>query len=1004
MKGRPMEKQKTKRGVLLGQIIIGSFILFLLLATIKKIQKVRMEVEVSALQSMRIVFNKSENILSSDILYDINTVRRFSKYIDSSNEEKARAMMNSFISENEFEYAVFLDSSGYGYDDVGNKRSINDLPFEEFALSKGESGYSKIYIDDAGKYITVIEIPVLEEDIQTGAFYIGVNVNDYSDGIIAESMEKSGCFYLIEPETRLTIQSSQSSCKDNTSKEIDIESIMKYSGYSESEIEENIYDKMGIGEEFSLKCYIQEQKYVLYFMPVTENVNWYMCWIMPLKTIKEDANQILELISSIVELLVLTGIIITVAVIVLILHFNKEERKQAEERELKNVTYESLSEECDTVVCVFDKKSHCLEQVFRNSYRILGYKNSEYLKNPKLLYELCEKAEEGLYDSLMNNIIKEDGEWDLRTVHALTNKRLDIKFTIKANVVIAGRQKYIICWEDVTQAIKDKESLEKLVKQAEKANKAKSEFLSNMSHEIRTPMNAIFGMIEIMEQNFDNRPRVEDSMRKMKLSAMHLQNIINDVLDLSRIESGKVELNHEVFSISELIENVSDIIRIQADSKGHSFKIHISGLWNDKLIGDRTRLNQILINLLNNSVKYTEKGGNIIFTVEECDTEQDEVYLSFKVKDNGIGMSSEFIKHLGRPFEQEQSQLHIKEGGTGLGLSIVYRIVDMMKGTISIDSDLGKGTTIHIELNLKKCEIDTKNNGNEKTLEYFKEMSVFIADSDSEVIKDAKEILEYMGTYVNCANDTEAIFDGFRCAREELIVYDAVIFDYELLGSDKVSFMKKFVRIVQEDLPKIFITAYNISDIKEEIDTLTETQILKDTGISKFYYIQKPLFSQKLCSALETVFEESSVDIKAEDNTNKGRNVIPDIENFHVLLVEDNEINQEIATEFLKAAGVTSDHAQNGQVAVDMFAASKPDTYQMILMDLRMPVLNGIEAARQIRGLSHAQARDIPIIALTANAFEEDIEACKKAGMNGHLTKPLDINSLMKELQKWSNS
>ncbi len=973
-----MNRKNRKQLTMLFEGFLIGVMLILIVLTGTMIEHVRRQMEDNAAEAVKDIFQKSENLINSDILSDLNNVKRFGQYIAWEDKNKAKATLQAFLQEYDYSFAVYLSREGVGYDSDGNLCTKDSLPFEEIVLETGEATYSPVYLDEDKVCQTVIQMPIKNNGYMKGAFYVGVPMERYSSNTIARTFRSEGYFYLMDLYSQNAV-SAAFSTGDSGVSVVGLRDLMQSAGFDEKE-QKRLVEQMDAREEFSIRGMIYNEEYYLYFIPVAENSEWYLCGMIPSRVIQTESNNVLSIITGIIEMLVVISVLAITAVIYFLLRRRNMERRQAVEREMQNATYDALSEKSDVVVCLFDCSFHHMEQVFRNSSRILGRESSQYLNNLDPLREICDLASPILFQRLMDNRIEEDEIYHLQMEHAKTHQTIEIRFTIKANVTIGGQKKYMFYWEDVTQNIRIQESLRTAAQAAQQASRAKSEFLSNMSHEIRTPMNAIVGMVEIMDRNVDDPVRIRDSIRKIKLSTMHLLNIINDILDLSRIESGKVAIKDEPFCLSDLIDNVSGIIRTQAEAKQHIFEIHIHDLWHDSLYGDWMRLNQILINILNNSVKYTRNGGKIDLEVMETPAQQTGyVNLCFLIRDNGIGMSQDFIKRLGTPFEQEMGELHIQEGGTGLGLSIVFNIVAMMGGSISVESELDKGTAIAVRVDLKRS--DTV----EEPQESLSGMRVFIADDDPLVCEDVTAVFHAAGVFTDSALNGKDALEKIKKAHQSGMDFDAVIIDWVLPGMDGLTLTKAIREQVSRELPVIFVSSYDWSEIMEEA---------QNAGIEHF--IEKPLFYKRLYSAVLSVKSGRPSHQGGKEKQESSLQV----SDLHVLLAEDNDINREIAVEYLKIGSITADTAVNGQEALDMFLEAPPGTYDAVLMDLQMPVMDGLTACRRIRQSGHPQAGTIPIIAMTANAFEDDVQKCLKAGMNAHLAKPLNLNQLFQVLER----
>lgn len=515
---------------------------------------------------------------------------------------------------------------------------------------------------------------------------------------------------------------------------------------------------------------------------------------------------------------------------------------------------------------------------------------------------------------------------------------------------------------------------------AQKANEAKRDFLSRMSHEIRTPMNAIIGMSAIAFNYLDDKKRTADCLSKITFSSKHLLMLLNDVLDMSKIENGKLNIRQELFDLKNLVTSLADINYGLATAKGLSFEIVISGFKDELLLGDSMRVNQILLNLLSNAIKFTPKGGSVKLEIRMLRSASDKIWLRFIVKDSGIGMKKEFLEHLYEPFEQADNGIARKYGGTGLGMAITKNLVAIMDGTIEVESQEGAGTTFMVDLPFGVSKVD------KKTAAEMEEMRVLVVDDDNDTCEHAVVLLKGMGVNVDWAlNGFEAIEKVRSACEDDGRCYDVCFIDWCMPELDGIETARRMRRYVGPDVLIIIISAYDWSGIEEQA---------KAAGVNAF--IAKPFFASNLYNTLLTVSRKPELGFSAVGNKETY-----DFGGKKVLLVEDNELNMEIASELLKFVNLQVEHAENGKVAVDIFRNSKEKEYALIFMDIQMPLMNGYDAARCIRSSEHPAAGTIPIIAMTANAFNDDVQAAFDAGMNGHLAKPIDVEVLYKTIARY---
>ncbi|MDE5699763.1 MAG: response regulator [Lachnospiraceae bacterium] len=522
------------------------------------------------------------------------------------------------------------------------------------------------------------------------------------------------------------------------------------------------------------------------------------------------------------------------------------------------------------------------------------------------------------------------------------------------------------------------EELDRARKEATKANKAKSEFLSSMSHDIRTPMNGIVGMTSIAIANIDNTERVKDCLAKITLSSKHLLGLINDVLDMSKIESGKLTLNMSQISLRETMDSIVNIVQPQVKSRQQHFDILIQNIITEEVHCDSVRLNQVLINLLSNALKFTPEGGSVKVFLEQEASSVGESYVRchFRVKDNGIGMTKEFQEKIFDTFTRaEQVQVN-KIEGTGLGMAITKAIVTAMKGTISLQSAPGEGSEFHITLDLEKA--DTR-----EADMMLPAWRVLVVDNNEDLCLSAVSSLKEIGISAHWATNGKKALEMVRKCHEEAEDYEVVLLDWKMPDMDGLHTAREMRKLLGQKVPILIISAYDWSDIEDEA---------KEAGIQGF--ISKPLFKSNLYLGLkrymmDTAHEETHEDAKVQKFVGK-----------KILLAEDNDLNWEIAEDLLSEAGFELERAENGKICVEKFEQSQIGFYDVVLMDIRMPVMNGYDAAKAIRALPREDA-NLPIIAMTADAFSDDIQHCLECGMNEHVAKPIDVNRLTQLLKKY---
>ena len=524
---------------------------------------------------------------------------------------------------------------------------------------------------------------------------------------------------------------------------------------------------------------------------------------------------------------------------------------------------------------------------------------------------------------------------------------------------------------------------------AEESSRAKTSFLSNMSHEIRTPMNAIIGLDNIALRDPELTPHTREQLEKIGASAKHLLGLINDILDMSRIESGRMALKSEEFSFRDFIDQINVMINGQCMDKGLSFDCHIIGHVNDYYIGDDLKLKQVLINILGNAVKFTPVPGKVTFTVEQLREFEGHCTLRFVMRDTGVGMSKEYLPKIFEAFSQEDTGVANRYGSTGLGMAISKNIVDMMNGEIAVESEKGVGTAFTVTVTLKAS-------GRSVSMEHGhalpKGLRVLVVDDDEVACEHAQLVAGAIGIVAETARNGREAISRVSAMRDQGVPYDFVLTDYRMPGMDGIQLTRSIRAFDNGETAIIVLTGYSWDDMQAEA---------RDAGVDGI--MSKPLFTDSLLQELRGVLDRrgSKHGAQHEPVVEAGMETgINSLEGRRVLIAEDMEINAEILIELMEMEGMTAEHGENGRIAVDMFEKSPVGYYDAVLMDMRMPVMDGLEATRVLRALDRPDAKTVPIIALTANAFDEDVQRSLQAGMTAHLSKPVEPDRLYATLRR----
>ena len=540
--------------------------------------------------------------------------------------------------------------------------------------------------------------------------------------------------------------------------------------------------------------------------------------------------------------------------------------------------------------------------------------------------------------------------------------------------------------QDITQEkmveIQSRKALKEAYEAADRASRAKTEFLSNMSHDIRTPMNAIVGMTAIAGANIENQDRVLDCLSKITQSSRHLLGLINEVLDMSRIESGKISLSEEEFNLSELVDNLVTMIKPGIEMHKHHFEVHLGQIEHEDVCGDSLRIQQLITNIMSNAIKYTPDGGNINFEISEVDTTSPDVgCYKFTIEDNGMGMSEEFQKVIFEPFTRADDKRTSKIQGTGLGMAIAKNIASMMNGSIEVESELLKGTkfTVTIYLKLQHKEL--------KRIDELIDLPVLVVDDDLICCENTVDILKDIGIDGEWVTSGKEAIMKVKERYQSEENYFAIIIDWQMPEMDGIETARQIRKHVGRDVTIIILSAFDYSEIEEEA---------RAAGVDDF--IAKPLFRSRLTATLKNIIEGKP----NKEAQNYLSNLAQcDFSGKNILLVEDNMLNSEIASEIIAMTGANIDTAENGKEALEKFSNAAIGFYDLIFMDIQMPTMNGYEATAAIRSLKKYQAKQIPIVAMTANAFAEDVILAKNAGMDEHIAKPLEMNRLCEVMQRY---
>ena len=753
--------------------------------------------------------------------------------------------------------------------------------------------------------------------------------------------------------------------------------LREHSDMSEKEVNE-LLDKFKAGRTGAMLLNLDGRSYYLVYEK-SDIQDWMFLGLVQADIVNDSMNSLQR--STI---LLVSAVVLCIAAFFISLVIQKSRinlKKKDTEILYRDELFQKLSMNVDDVFLMLDAKTYHADYVSPNVENLLGITVEQIRKDISILGKL-HTAEQGEPEKnyLEEIQVNEQREWDFEYVHLRTGEKRRFH-NIAMGSEVNGKKKYILVMSDRTADWKMNQALSEAVRAAETANRAKSTFLSNMSHDIRTPMNAIIGFTTLAVSNIDDKKRVRDYLGKILSSSNHLLSLINDILDMSRIESGKIHLEETEVSLSDVLHDLKTIISGQIYAKQLDLYMDAMDVKDEDVYCDKTRLNQVLLNLLSNAVKFTPAGGTVSVRLKQFPgTVKDSGLYEIRVKDNGIGMSKEFVKKIFSPFERERTSTVSRTQGTGLGMAITKNIVDMMGGTIEVQTEQGKGTEFIVRLPFR---IHFKQHHTEKIAE-LEGLKALVVDDDFNTCDSVTKMLVRIGMRSEWTlSGKEAVLRA-RQSMELGDAFHAYIIDWRLPDMNGIEVTRQ-IRSLGDDTPIIILTAYEWSDIEVEA---------RAAGVTAF--CSKPMFMSDIRDTLMIAIGQ----MQAEAEDTRPLAAGSDFRGRCILLVEDNELNSEITVEILNGYGCQVDTAVNGAEAVKKIKNSNPGDYDLVLMDVQMPVMNGYEATRQIRVLNDPALAGITILAMTANAFDEDKKKALECGMDGFLTKPIVIEELIGVLQK----
>lgn len=967
--GRYME-MKQKRGCqsLAVAIIAVLAMLTALIFSVYMIRSINERMNESATSNLLNTTSVIESTLEEYISRDFESLEVVGE-LYRSGEQLDEEQYRSLSAAMGFEWITVLDTQGNGMEALADRfKELDTASHEEWQPET--QGYSDAYLGLAGRLQTTLWVPIYQDGVYLGTVFGNVVLTKYYSANVFTFYNGQGRTYLFDGSGGQWILRSQGT--DGTGqRQKDIYSLLRQSGNSLEEVgafrEAVEQHKTGT----AIFQFNEEPSYVC-FMPLSSSTDWYIVTVIAYDALLKESVQVQRMIQITFVIFCASLLLSAVIFAAWRIRINKEREVDYREKLFVNI-----SANIDSAFLIYEKISQQTAFVSDNVGRLLRLERDWLQADAGHLFNWCGIAENDpdrhafLSGTLEAPVVREvcvAGELGGESRY------------IRLELIPADLGQEIAVLADITKDKDIQSSLVDAMQRAEEASRAKNDFLSSMSHDIRTPMNGVIGMTAIAAAHLDDPNRVRDCLRKINEASTHLLSIINEVLDMSQFESGRMELSHEPFNLPGLLQEVLNISFTGIQQKGHELNVHIQPMDHEQVIGDAERLQRVITNLLSNAIKYTPEGGRISLDLRELPVMiQGYGCYELTVRDNGIGMSAEFQKRLFQPFEREDDARTSRIQGTGLGMPIVKNIVSLMMGDIQVESEKHKGSTFRVTLNLRLDE-------QEKGSDTIASLPVLVVDDDLITCEAVTQMLGDIGMVGEWADNGLDAIQKVAARHQRAQDYMAVLLDWKMPGMDGIETARRIRAKVDASVPIIVLTAYDWSEIEGEA---------RAAGVDSF--LSKPVYKAKL--------RQKMLALAGDERELLPMPGVMDASGIpagkRILLVEDNELNMEIAKELLQMLGLAVDGAEDGEAAVERFVNSAPGDYDLIMMDIQMPRMNGYEAAGAIRGLNRPDGRTIPIIAMTADTFAQDIQRAHAAGMDDHLGKPISLERLVEVLSRF---
>ncbi|MBQ3285880.1 MAG: response regulator [Ruminococcus sp.] len=1032
-----MQKKQNKGKNTVRIAVIGSLLVavILIVGTVWMGQSAKKDTE-TAVHSVSLLYlgelaGRREQVVASNLqkkIDDIKTAVELMTDEDLSDTEHLQAYQARMKRIYNLEKFAFVDTDGVIYTSKGTQTNIDEYQIDYQSITEPE--ISIFNLDNSDKKV-IVAIPIEGigfEGKTLSVCFMEIDMDEMLEGVSMEPDTNGSTFCNIYTKDGVPLTNA---VLGGLAEEDNLLEAMQHADYEDGYTYEKLLSDFENGESGVVSFSYDGIQETLSYVPV-KGTDWFLTYLIRESVISDSIGAVS---GNIVTRSLIQSVLTAVVLIMMFIFILTQTRKNAKltlEKEATDIENRVKQEEMEQKL-VLQEKLLAEEMQRTQQTRLITALSSDYWSvyyleldtNEGVCYQSHSDVDNGfkvgehfnyleaVTEYARRNVTEKYREEFLRFIQPdaireglKTNRVISFRYTVFRHgkesyemVRFAGvrhpedRDDHIVhavggCFTDVDEetrrSIAQNEALENALAAAEQANKAKTAFLSNMSHEIRTPMNAIIGLDNIALNDPDISPKTRDYLIKIGDSAEHLLQLINDILDMSRIESGRMLLKNEEFSFSKLLEYINTVFSGQCADNGLDYQCHITGHVDDHYIGDSMKLRQVLINILGNAVKFTPAGGSVSMTVERTAQFEGKSTLRFTIKDTGIGISEEFLPHIFDTFAQEENSSTNKYGSSGLGLAITKSIVEMMNGNIHVESEKGKGTVFTVTVTLRDTDELTAAD-NEIEIDP-REMIVLIVDDDSVACEHAKLVLEKAGIASELASSGEEAIEKVKLHHARRAPYNLILVDWKMPGMDGVEATRRIREIVGNESAIIMLTAYKWDDVLDEAI---------QAGVDSF--IAKPLFAANVLDEFKSALKRKGVMID-----NDAQNV--DLNGRRVLLAEDVDINAEIIMMTLQMEGVEAERASNGKIAVEMFLSHPEGYYDAVLMDMRMPEMDGLEATRTIRRADRPDAKTVPIIALTANAYDEDVQRSLQAGLNAHLSKPVKPEELFRTLREFIRS